>query len=55
MGQIKLQSPLFDKIFLTKLLLIAQLHPFEIILDSLMNFDNCAILICDLFDDINQL
>ena len=54
MGQMKLQSPLFDKIFLTKLLFIAKSDPFEVILDSVMNFDNCAILIYDLFDDFNQ-
>ena len=51
MGQIKLQSPLFDKIFLTKLLFIAQLDTFKIILNNLMNFDNCD----DLFDDFNQV
>ena len=44
MEQMKLQSPLFDKIFLTKSLFIAQLDPIEIILDNLMNFDNCTIL-----------
>ena len=54
MGQILLQSPLFDKKNLTKLLFIAQLDPFEIILDNLMNFDNCTILIYELFDDFNQ-
>ena len=54
MGQIKLQSPLFGKIFLTKLLIIAQLDPFEIILDNLMKFDNCTILIYALFDDQND-
>ena len=55
MGQIKLQSPLFDKILITKLLFIARLDPFEIILDNLMNFDICTILIYDLFDDFNQV
>ena len=55
MRQVKLQSPLFDKIFLTKSLFIAQLDPFKFILDSLMNFDNCKVLIYDLFDDFNQV
>ena len=55
MWQIKLQSPLFGKIFLTKSLFIAQLDPFKFILDSLMNFDNCKVLIYDLFDDFNQV
>ena len=55
MEEMKLQSSLCDKIFLTKSLFIAQLDPFEIILDNLMNFDNCKILIYDLFDDFNQV
>ena len=54
MGQIKWQNPLFDKMFLTKLLFIAQLDPFEIMLDNLMNFDNCTILIYDIFDDCGR-
>ena len=55
MGQIKWQNPLFDHIFLTKSLFIAQLDPLEITLDNLMNFDNCTILIYDLLDDFNQV
>jgi hypothetical protein len=55
MGQIKLQGPLFDKIFLTKLLFIARLYPFEIKLDNLMNFDISTILIYDLFDALIRI
>ena len=55
MGQIKLQSPLFDKNFPIKSLFIAGLDPFDIILDNLMNFDNCTIVIYDFFDDFNQV
>ena len=55
MGQIKLQSPLFDKIFLTKLLFSVQLYLFEIVLDNLMNFDDCTMLIYDPFDDFDQV
>ena len=47
--------PIFDKTFLTKLLLIAQFDPFEIIFDKLMNFDDGKILIYDLFEDFNQV
>ena len=55
MGQTKWQSPRFDKTFLKKLLFIAQLDTFKIVLDNLKNFENFAILIYDLFDDFNQV
>ena len=55
MGQTKFQSPFSDRIFFSKLLFIALLDPFEIILDNLKNFDNCAILIYVLFDDLMRL
>ena len=41
MGQIKLQSQLFEKIFITKLFFIAR--------------DYCAILIYDHFEDFNPV
>ena len=55
MGQIKLQSPLFDKLFLKISLSIAPFDPFEVIFDNLMNLYNFTTLVYDLFDDFNQV